>query len=175
MRVSSFQAQQVRAIRAAGKDYYKILGVSKNCDDAQLKKAYRKVSLSLHLLAAFRRACTILCCNACSMLCYTECPPSRVSRSNESPFGCAAGGEVASGQMVRAVTLIVSAVVPPWHNSIRFNHNVGNVIAAVTDVAVTDPSFVLVTLSACPRFCCESSSAPGADEAFKGAQPPVPS
>ena len=39
------QMQQVRAIRAAGKDYYKVLGVPKNCDDAQLKKAYRKVSL----------------------------------------------------------------------------------------------------------------------------------
>ena len=41
------QVQQVRAIRAAGKDYYKILGVPKGCDDAQLKKAYRKVSLCL--------------------------------------------------------------------------------------------------------------------------------
>lgn len=42
----SLQVQQVRAIRAAGKDYYKILGVPKGCDSGQLKKAYRKVSLS---------------------------------------------------------------------------------------------------------------------------------
>jgi hypothetical protein len=41
--VSRGQSDMVRQIRRAGKDYYKILGVPKNCDDSALKKAYRKV------------------------------------------------------------------------------------------------------------------------------------
>ena len=45
------QVEQVRNVRAAGKDYYKILGVPKDCEDAQLKKAYRKVSLGVCSLA----------------------------------------------------------------------------------------------------------------------------
>lgn len=82
------QVEQVRNVRAAGKDYYKILGVPKNCDDAQLKKAYRKVSLGV---------CSI------SLLRHTGSPRC----SHCSAVGCAAGREVASGQMVRTVAIVV--------------------------------------------------------------------
>ena len=34
----------MRKVRAAGKDYYKVLGVPRDCDASALKKAYRKVS-----------------------------------------------------------------------------------------------------------------------------------
>ena len=33
----------MRKVRAAGKDYYKVLGVPRDCDASALKKAYRKV------------------------------------------------------------------------------------------------------------------------------------
>ena len=41
------QAQQ-QAKRARKKDYYKILGVTKESTDAEIKKAYRKLALKWH-------------------------------------------------------------------------------------------------------------------------------
>jgi len=38
--------QRVRSCKAT--EYYEILGVKKDCDDADIKKAYRKLALALH-------------------------------------------------------------------------------------------------------------------------------
>ena len=32
----------------AGRDFYKILGLGRNADDAQIKKAYRKLAMKWH-------------------------------------------------------------------------------------------------------------------------------
>lgn len=42
------QADMVRQIKRAGKDYYKILGIQRSCEDSALKKAYRKLAVKLH-------------------------------------------------------------------------------------------------------------------------------
>jgi len=43
MRVANQEAK-----KASRKDYYKILGVDKKCNDDELKKAYRKLALKWH-------------------------------------------------------------------------------------------------------------------------------
>ena len=40
--------EAIAKVKAAGKDYYKILGVAKDADEASIKKAYRKLALQLH-------------------------------------------------------------------------------------------------------------------------------
>lgn len=42
------QSAVVSRIRAAGGDFYKVLGVEKTVDDNGIKKAYRKLALQLH-------------------------------------------------------------------------------------------------------------------------------
>jgi len=32
-----------------GKDYYKVLGVDKNADDAKIKSAYKKMAMKFHV------------------------------------------------------------------------------------------------------------------------------
>jgi DnaJ-class molecular chaperone len=48
MYVILFAAVLVVMALAAGKDYYKILSVSKTASAAEIKKAYRKLSLKYH-------------------------------------------------------------------------------------------------------------------------------
>ncbi|KAF9091176.1 hypothetical protein BGX23_005410 [Mortierella sp. AD031] len=42
------QAAAVKAIRASGGDFYKVLSVKKDATDIEIKKAYRKVALQMH-------------------------------------------------------------------------------------------------------------------------------
>lgn len=41
-------SEAIARVKAAGKDYYKVLGVDKKADEAAIKKAYRKLALILH-------------------------------------------------------------------------------------------------------------------------------
>lgn len=47
---SEYTQEQVEAVRKIrrSKDFYEILGVSKNCNEADLKKQYRKLALQFH-------------------------------------------------------------------------------------------------------------------------------
>ncbi|KAG2198063.1 hypothetical protein INT47_011898 [Mucor saturninus] len=45
---SKQQSAEVREILACGTDYYKVLKVSKNCTEVDIKKSYRKLALKFH-------------------------------------------------------------------------------------------------------------------------------
>lgn len=46
--MSEIVEETIKRVKAAGKDYYKILGLPRDADETAIKKAYKKLALQLH-------------------------------------------------------------------------------------------------------------------------------